>query len=310
MDIKLMPTDCPVCGSRNSKELFKDRNRREGLDVSSAYNRCLDCSAVYLNPTLDASAFTSFDRIFTSESAKESSSVVRVLGGVHNNSIHGWLHKEPVGSGKGMKILDVGCSSGEKLIDFKRRGYEVFGVDLAPEAIARANERFGKGFIVSTVEDAHFPNDFFDVVRVDNMLEHAQNPIVTLREIAKVLKPNGRLCIYVPNGSSLSMKLLRGASANSWIPFHVVLYTPKSLESALSKTGFTEIATVTHTPPGLIIQTLAQAFGSSEKKNVNLGTAGFLLSLALLPVTLILSLLPGGEELVGFARKPSSESGH
>ena len=309
MEIKLVPTDCPVCGSRNSKELFKDRNRREGLDVSSAYHRCLDCSAVYLNPTLDASAFSSFDKIFTSDSAKAPSSIVRILGGIHNNTIHGLLHKEPIGSGRGKRILDVGCSSGEKLIDFKRRGYEVFGVDLAPEAVARANERFGIGFLVSAIENAHFPDDFFDVVRADNMLEHAQNPVVTLRGIWRVLKPGGQLCIYVPNGDSLSVNLLKGASANSWIPFHVTLYTPKALALALSKAGFTETLTVTHTPPGLIIQTLAQAFGSNEKRNVDLGVFGFLLSLALLPATLVLSLLPKGEELVAFARKPTVSPG-
>jgi len=228
--------------------------------------------------------------------------LTKLLGGINNNSIHGWLHRLPAGNGSGRKLLDVGCSSGEKLQTFRKRGFEVFGVDMAADAIKRANDRFGDGFSCGKLEDVHYESDSFDVVRIDNTLEHIQKPKELLQEIRRILRPGGLLLVYVPNGESLTMHLLKGYSINSWIPFHIALYSPKTLRSLLSEAGFAEVRTLSHAPPALLLSSVSQLLG--KHKAVDLGIAGQLLSAWMLPATLVLSLLPRGEEVVGFAKKP------
>ena len=172
---------------------------------------------------------------------------------------------------------------------------------MAADAVKKANERFAGGFTCGRLEDAHYQDDFFDFIRIDNTLEHIQKPRELLKEARRILRPGGSLFVYVPNGESLSMRLIKGYSINSWIPFHVVLYSPETLRNLLSKAGFADVRTFSHTPPALLLSSASQLLG--REKAIDLGLAGQILSASVLPESLVMSLLPCGEEVVGIAKK-------
>jgi SAM-dependent methyltransferase len=104
---------------------------------------------------------------------------------------------EPVRSdGRADRVLDAGCGRGEVLASFKREGVPVdyFGVDL------------GVGdptweFRVTAVADLHrlpFSDGAFDKVICTDVLEHVDRPDVVFGELARVLRPGGKLLLAVP----------------------------------------------------------------------------------------------------------------
>jgi len=283
--------------------VFCDRNRREKLDIISSYCRCSKCDAIFLNPTLDESGFDDYDLVYPSTSQLERRNLGKHFFMIYNYTLNGWLHNLPSGDGHGERILDVGCSNGRKLLDFRRRGYQVFGVDMASDAICEANKLFGEGFHCGSLDSARYDDDYFDYVRMDNTLEHIQDPFAVLHEVKRILKPGGSLFLYVPNGASISVRLLRGFSINSWIPFHVVLYSPATLKATLGHAGFKKARILTHAPPHLLISTLSQVIGKDSGCLTDFGRFTYLLWAFALPASYILNFLPFGEEIVAVAVK-------
>ena len=95
-------------------------------------------------------------------------------------------------------LLDVACGKGYFLLEAKKRGCNVCGVDISDVAIRKANE-MGVKCVVGNSEQLYFNNNTFDFVTCLGSLEHFLEPDKSLTEIARVLKPDGTTLIYVPN---------------------------------------------------------------------------------------------------------------
>ncbi len=99
----------------------------------------------------------------------------------------------------GSKILDLGCGPGSVTLGVAGEcpGYEIYGVDISPEAltIARRNMDNEKAANVTFAEgDAKrldFGDGFFDGAYCLNMLHHLENPVTALRELKRVVKGGG-----------------------------------------------------------------------------------------------------------------------
>ena len=72
----------------------------------------------------------------------------------------------------GMRVFDAGCGYGRNLVYFLREGYEVYGVDQDPQAIASLPE---SNFRVESIERSSFPDDFADVVISSAVLHFARD---------------------------------------------------------------------------------------------------------------------------------------
>jgi SAM-dependent methyltransferase len=99
-------------------------------------------------------------------------------------------------------FLDIGCGEGYSLIEAKKKGWNVHGIDISDHRIYQAkNESIN--FIKSDLLKANFPSDYFDAIFLDSVLEHLTNPAEYLVEIRRILKKGGVLYIGVPNENSL-----------------------------------------------------------------------------------------------------------
>ena len=96
-------------------------------------------------------------------------------------------------------VLDVGAGAGiVEHMNFRGRAARVCGVDLDPRV---AQNPFLDEGIVTNGETLPYPDNTFDVVFSDNVLEHLENPDAVFGEIARVLKPGGSFCFKTPNKS-------------------------------------------------------------------------------------------------------------
>jgi 2-polyprenyl-3-methyl-5-hydroxy-6-metoxy-1,4-benzoquinol methylase len=114
------------------------------------------------------------------------------------------------------RILDVGCCYSSLAIQLASLGFEVWGIDIATYGLAHCNFKFVQEDICQTT----LSDEFFDRVLAISTLEHLGlghygDPLgqskdkEAMRQIYRVLKPEGRLMMSVPFGKSLATPSFR-----------------------------------------------------------------------------------------------------
>jgi ubiquinone/menaquinone biosynthesis C-methylase UbiE len=103
----------------------------------------------------------------------------------------------------GQRLLDVGCGPGTITIDLAARVApgEVVGIDAEAEVIAQAQDRCRTTdgarptFATGNVHALDFADGSFDVAHAHQVLQHLNDPVAALREMARVLRPGGVLAV-------------------------------------------------------------------------------------------------------------------
>lgn len=103
------------------------------------------------------------------------------------------------------KILDLGCGSGRHTIYFAKRGYDVYGIDMAKEGISITRSWLKKENLKADLKIGNiydklpYPNDFFDAIISTGTINHnkIKNIRKTIKELERVLKPKGLIFITV-----------------------------------------------------------------------------------------------------------------
>jgi ubiquinone/menaquinone biosynthesis C-methylase UbiE len=101
---------------------------------------------------------------------------------------------------EGSKVTDIGCGDGYGSYKLYKEGFEVVGVDISNEMIARAKEREVPDELTFTqgdIKELPFGDNTFDAIMAINSLEWTKLPSQSLQELTRILKPNGILCIGI-----------------------------------------------------------------------------------------------------------------
>ena len=104
------------------------------------------------------------------------------------------------------KILDLGCGNGRHLIPFTKKGFDCYGIDFSKNMINNSKESFKKNnlkatFKQGTLTKIPFKDNNFDYIICLASFHHLnkKEQSTSLKEIKRVLKPNGKLFIAVWN---------------------------------------------------------------------------------------------------------------
>jgi 2-polyprenyl-3-methyl-5-hydroxy-6-metoxy-1,4-benzoquinol methylase len=108
----------------------------------------------------------------------------------------------------GMRVLDVGCGLGSLtgwLATQPARPAAIVAADFSPVAVAKARERFAGDagtpveWAVADIQSLEGFGTEFDTVFSCETIEHVPDPPLAVRQLARVLKPGGRLYLTTPN---------------------------------------------------------------------------------------------------------------
>ena len=101
-------------------------------------------------------------------------------------------------------MLDLGSGRGTFLIEAARRGLRIEGLEPSDEYIRITEERSREAGVRVQVkkgvaESLPYPNEAFDFVNINEVIEHTEDPDRLLNEVRRVLKPGGKAYLSVPN---------------------------------------------------------------------------------------------------------------
>ncbi|MBI3988287.1 MAG: class I SAM-dependent methyltransferase [candidate division NC10 bacterium] len=140
-----------------------------------------------------------------------------------------------------LRILDAGCGDGVLLKTLAELpNIQLFGVDYNPLRVQRAQARVPSATVKEgDLTSLEFPNGSFDIVVISQVLEHIQDDLVVLKDLARVLNKTGWLLLGVPNEGCLLARLrnhlLQPDIART--TDHVHFYTERTIRLLLDKAG-------------------------------------------------------------------------
>jgi 2-polyprenyl-3-methyl-5-hydroxy-6-metoxy-1,4-benzoquinol methylase len=144
-------------------------------------------------------------------------------------------------------VLDVGCGTGEALAYHRDRGCKVRGVEADAHAVRIARAR-GLSVDHGAFDPALHAPASYDVVTLDQVLEHFVDPVAALRGVHTVLRPGGTAIVATPNAASAIARI----AGDRWIhwhaPYHLHLFSRASLAQAAEHAclAIVEIRTITN----------------------------------------------------------------
>lgn len=139
------------------------------------------------------------------------------------------------------RLLDLGCYNG--FVGYgvaQHSDWTVEGLEIAPELARFVETRLGLRCHLGTLQEAQIPDASYDWIICHDLIEHINETQNFLSAITRILKPGGRIEIITPNAIQDLAYARRASAAGrpmTMLLNHIMMFSPKSLELALSRTG-------------------------------------------------------------------------
>jgi SAM-dependent methyltransferase len=229
---------CEICG-QNARKMIAERSDLllGGQDIYRMYE-CQECGSLYLFPRPTPSKMADF----------YPSDYQPFTEGLHTENFYNRFfrryglkkrHKIIAKYSPQGRLLDVGCATGDFLAEVDGKiGWNGFGIELGETAARYAREQVGLNVLVSTLNDAPFSDESFDVLTMWDVLEHVYDPCSVLDEVARLLRPGGIFVVNHPNLESIDRRLFGRFWAGFELPRHLYLFPTELLKELMFQRGF------------------------------------------------------------------------
>lgn len=216
---------CIICDSEKYEQAF--------FYESYGFYRCKNCKLLYqpVQPDLKNTLAIYNNDYFNYEWENEMNFFHLILLGL--NDINFFSRYKNI---KGT-FLDIGCATGLLVNKMKKSGWDAKGIEICKESAEYGSSKYGIEIINLTLEQAKFPDNYFDIIHSSHLIEHLNDPQIFLKEIYRILKHDGSLIITTPNNSGLQAIMTK----KNWrciVKDHLFIFNKKNFSLLLKKNNF------------------------------------------------------------------------
>lgn len=263
MDIVEKESVCPACDCRESTNILMVEDWEFNSGKKYNYCRCGKCGSLFREiksinniEIYDSNSYSTLTRKISEQKLRSNflgkfremlikhrndyvffnkSHIVGRILSMFYPVMHSYLHEYCDLFAKGARILDVGSGTGKLAYELKMGGVDVHAI----EPYLKENIYYKNGLVVEKkfIDEV---TDKYDIVFMNNVFEHLENPRYILTNIYNILNDYGVCGIVIPGYGNMTKQY----QENSYIiqaPQHVCLYTPEGIKELAKDIGFSVI---------------------------------------------------------------------
>jgi hypothetical protein len=147
----------------------------------------------------------------------------------------------------GMTVLDYGCGTGASLLELRAMGADGYGIEVDPNVKAIA-DRLDLKIQIGSLAEVPWPGITFDLISLNQVIEHISDPKRLLRLLKSCLKEGGVVVLSFPNLTSLYRRLCGRRWINWHIPYHLHHFSRNAFSRLCKQEGWMVVEWKTVTP--------------------------------------------------------------
>jgi len=231
-----MKKKCNICKSDNFIYLF--------CRFDHFFCKCQSCDLIFINPQPSEEVLTKiysdpnyFPLVNSQQNVNHFSFLKRSSASIHLDNIKNHVNK----SFKKINLLEIGPGGGDFLDVAFSQGAQVSGLEFSEKSANLLRKKYKDKFKIYFGELCKIKKKF-DLIVMNDVLEHVRDPAGYLKGIHKLLKDDGYLYISVPSLDSISYKIQK----TRWVEFkleHLYYFNDVNLRKLLYKSEFINIST-------------------------------------------------------------------
>lgn len=231
-----MNNKCPWCESEKAQIILWLRDEfltKEDFHICE----CLNCGLLYTMPRPDKNKIGDYYKSedYYSHQENKEGFVPKIYERVKSINLK---HKYKLAT-KGFttgKMLDIGCGVGDFLHTAELHGWDCMGVEPSEDAKAIARKRM-KAKLISSEDLEGIPDATFDVITMWHVLEHVDDLKWQVTQLQRLIKPNGRVVIALPNYRSYDAQYYKELWAAYDVPRHLNHFNRNTLIKIFKSSG-------------------------------------------------------------------------
>ena len=290
---------CIVCNSSDCEVLFKEVQDLEYETYKAVdYTVCKNCRLIFQNPIPEAKLLPGFYPSEYRNYLPVQKGLFSFLKNIQFQNlaqkIAKYLDKDVNISD--LKILDIGFGNGQLLLALKSLGFKrLYGCDFTDTMFSALNNE-GLTLKVGNIEEDFPFAESFDLIIMNNVIEHFLNPASVLKKCKEHLSKNGKIILITPNSNALEFSIFGKYWAGFHAPRHTFLFNSDNIQALSKNLGFKNVLIEPVSDPGQIsvsIQNFLQDNNATKSKLTN-GMSWYLM-----PLSIIVSPIVGIQNLMG-----------
>jgi SAM-dependent methyltransferase len=219
--------NCRICNSHLSTDILS--NLKTELGGVYSLKQCRICSFVSTSPLPSAGTLAQY--YARNYWQRDNSKTAKLLTFFYSRRMSGIiLNLKKLVPPKAC-ILDWGAGDGAFQRLLERKGFDSYGID------SYSSESNPKKIIRASIEEAPFPEGFFDAITCFHVLEHIHHPVTSVKKVLRLLKPGGIFVVEVPNLNSVGFRIFKYRWQPLEIPTHLNHFTPATLQRVFQSAG-------------------------------------------------------------------------
>jgi 2-polyprenyl-3-methyl-5-hydroxy-6-metoxy-1,4-benzoquinol methylase len=241
---------CPICSSNEKKEIGLPKTNlisKRFVDRDFKIVQCNNCQLYYVTPQINFNG-NQWSELYHSEYFANQSDWLLKMRKKELSERFDTANSLIKNKNQNIRYLDVGAGEGKGLLEALRRGWESTGIDIVDNRLEEAKLSEIR-FLKSNLLESDLPENYFDFIYVDSVIEHVLNPFEYLSKIKSLLSKDGVIYIGVPNEDCLFNSIrklvfvLTGKKNESEklkpfdSPYHVIGFNNYSLKYFFDKLG-------------------------------------------------------------------------